>query len=144
MVRSRRPPGQGWVYDPARAFRQSNATVTPDVQREVQRRGHGLIDSALKPRHIQPPPKTPELNCLVDICSQWRGPFFYFGPKYCSPGSRVLSPSFESRFAKLQCAGDRQFNLAHFRHTGQCWESAQHLSLEECFTRIGAGGIFTP
>lgn len=144
MVRSRRSPRGVWVYDPARAFRQSKAPVPPDIQREVQRRTQELIDSTLKPRHIQPPPKKAEFNYLVDIYSKWRGPFFYFCSKYCSPGPHALSPSFESKFARLQYAGDGRFNLAYFRHTGQWWEVAQLLSLEECLARIQAGGIFTP
>ena len=144
MVHSRRPPGRTWVYDPARAFRQSKKPLPPDIQQEVQRRAQELIDSTLKPRHIQPPPKKTEFNYLVDIYSKWRGPFFCFCSRYCSPGPRALSPFFESRFARLQYAGDGLFNLAYFRHTGQWWEVAQLLSLEECLSRIEAGGIFTP
>jgi hypothetical protein len=144
MVRARRPPGGGWVYDPARAFRQSRARVPTDIQREVQRRAQELIDSALKPRHIQPPPKKAKFNYLIDIYCKWRGPFFYFCAKYRCPGPQALSPFFESNFARLQYAGDGRFNLAYFRHTGQFWEIAQLLSLEECLSRIGSGGIFTP
>jgi hypothetical protein len=81
MVRPRRPPRGGWVYDPARAFRRSKAQVPSDIKQEVQRRAQDLIDSTLKPRHIQPPPKKTQFNYLVDIHSGWRGPFSYF----CSP-----------------------------------------------------------
>ena len=144
MVRSRRPPGRTWVYDPARAFRQSQKPVPADIQHEVQRRAQELIDSTLKPRYIQPPPQKPRFNYLVDIYSQWRGPFFYFCSKYCSPGPHALSPSFESKFARLQYAGDERFNLAYFRHTGQWWEVAQLLSLEKCLARIEEGNIFIP
>jgi hypothetical protein len=110
----------------------------------VQRRAQELIDSALKPRHIQPPPKKAEFNYLVDLYSKWRGPFFYFCSRYCSPGPRALSPFFESKFARLQYAGDGRFNLAYFRHTGQWWEIAQLLSLKECLALIEEGNIFTP
>ncbi len=144
MVRSRRPPGGGWVYDPAGVFRRSKAPVPPDMKQEVQRRAQELIDSILKPRHLKPPPKKAEFNYLVDIYSQWRGPFFYFCSRYCSPRSRALSPSFESKFARLQYAGNQRFNLAYFRHTGQWWEVAQLLSLEECLSWIEEGNIFTP
>ncbi|MGD0225946.1 MAG: hypothetical protein ABSF71_26735 [Terriglobia bacterium] len=144
MSRSRRPPGRTWVYDPARAFRQSKKPVPPDLQHQVQRRAQELIDSTLKPRYIQPPPQKPHFNYLVDIYAKWRGPFFYFCSHYCSPGPRALSPFFESKFARLQYAGINRFNLAYFRHTGQWWEVAQLLSLEEGLSRIEAGGIFTP
>ena len=110
----------------------------------MQRRSQDLIDFTLKPRHIQPPPKKPRFNYLVDIHSKWRGPFFYFCSKYCSPGPKALSASFEAKFARLQYAGSGRFNLAYFRHTGQWWEIAQLLSLEECLSRIEDGGIFSP
>jgi hypothetical protein len=48
--------------DPARAFRQSKKPVPPHIQHEVERRAHELIDSTLKPRYIQPPPKKAEIN----------------------------------------------------------------------------------
>jgi hypothetical protein len=110
----------------------------------VQRRAQELIAATLKPRYIQPPPQKPRFNYLVDISSKWRDPFFYLCSRYCSPGPQALSPSFESKFARLQYAGDRQFNLAYFRHTGQWWEVAQLLSLDKCLSQIEAGGIFTP
>jgi hypothetical protein len=144
MARSRRPSGWTWVYDPAGAFRQSKKLVPRDIQYEVERQAQALIDSTLKPRYLQPPPKQAELNYLVDLYTRWRGPFLYFCSRYCSPGPRALSPFFESKFARLQYAGDRRFNLAYFRHTGQWWEIAQLLSLEECLSEIEAGGLFTP
>jgi len=39
---------------------------------------------------------------------------------------------FRVEVGRLQYAGHRQFNLAYFRHTGQWWEIAQLLSIEEC------------
>jgi hypothetical protein len=144
MADSRRSTGWTWVYDPAGAFRQSKKPVPAEIQHEVQRRAQALIESTLKPRYIQPPPKKAELNYLVYIFCKWRGPFFYFCSRYCSPGPHTLSSSFESRFARLQYAGDRRFNLAHYRHTGQWWEIAQLLSLDECLAEIEAGGVFTP
>ena len=144
MVPSRWPPGRGWVYDPARAFRRSKAPVPPDIKQEVQRRAADLINSTLKPRHIQPPPKKAQFNYLVDMHFKWRGPFFYFCSKYCSPGPNALSASFESSFARLQYVGSGRFNLAYFRHTGEWQEIAQLLSLKECLSWIEGGNIFMP
>ncbi len=144
MARSRQPWGWTWVYDPAGAFRRSKKPVPPDIQRAVERRAKDLIDLTLKPRYLQPPHKKAEFNSLVDLYAQWRGPFFYFCSRYGSPGPRALSPFFESRFARLQYAGDGWFNLAYFRHTGRWWGIAQLLSLEECLAEIEARGLFTP
>jgi hypothetical protein len=133
-----------WVYDPARAFRQSKARVPTDIQREVQRRAQDLIDSTLKPRYIQPRDKKAQFNYLADIHAKWRGPFFYFCSTYCSPGPKAFSLSFESRFARLQYAGGQRFNLAYFRHTGRWWEIALLLSLAECLSEIEGGSVFAP
>jgi len=118
--------------------------VPADLQRGVERRAQELIDSTLKPRYLQPPPKDTQLNYLVDLYARWRGPFFYFCARYASRGPHALSPFFESKFARLQYAGDERFNLAYFRHTEQWWEIAQLLSLKECLSEIEAGGLFTP
>ena len=144
MAGSRRPPRGVWIYDPARAFRQSKKPVPSHIQHELERRAQELIDSTLKPRYIQPPPKKAELNYLVDLYAQGRGPFFYFCSRYCAPEPRALSPFFESRFARLQYVGNDRFNLAYFRHTGQWWEVAQLLPREECLAEIRAGDLFTP
>ena len=144
MARSRRPSGWILVYDPAGAFRQSKKPVPADVHHEVERRAQLLIDSTLKPRYVQPPPKKPKFNYLVDLYAHWRGPFFYFCSRYCSPGPNALSPFFESKFARHQYAGGAGFNLAYFRHTGQWWEIAQLRSLDECLSEIEAGDLFNP
>ncbi len=57
-------------------------------------------------------------------------------------GQRVEA-FFESNFARLQYADDERFNLTYFRHTGQWWEIAQLLSLEECLSQVEAGCLFT-
>jgi hypothetical protein len=140
MIGPKPPSGRGWVYDPAGAFR-----VPTDLKQEVQRQAQKLIDSILKPRYVQPPPKKKtQFNYLVDIHSQWRGLFFYFCSTYCSPGPNALSPFFESKFARLQYVEKRRFNLAYFRHTGRWWEIAQLLSLEECLSWIESGHVFVP
>ena len=52
--------------------------MPPDIQHEVERQAQSLIDSKLKPRYLQRPPKQGELNYLVDLYTRWRGPLFYF------------------------------------------------------------------
>jgi hypothetical protein len=144
MIKPKQPRNRGWVYDPARAFRQSKARIPGDIEREVQRKAQDLIESTLKPRYIKKPDPKAQFNYLVDIYSKWRGSFFYFCSTYRCPGPRALSPSFESNFARLQYAGSRRFNLAYFRHTGQWWELAQLLTLEECLSWIESGHSFMP
>jgi hypothetical protein len=139
MIGPKSPSGRGWVYDPAGTFR-----VPVPLKQEVQRQAQNLIDSILKPRYVQPPDKKVQFNYLVNIHSKWRGPFFYFCSTYCSPGPNALSPSFESKFARLQYAGKGRFHLAYFRHTDRWWEIAQFLSLQECLSWIESGHVFVP
>ncbi len=40
------------------------------IKQEVQRRAQELIDSTLKARHIEPPPKKTQFNYLTDIHSE--------------------------------------------------------------------------
>jgi hypothetical protein len=47
-----------------------------------------------------------------------------------------ISEFFETRFVRLEYAGNREFNVAYMRHTGQWWEILQGLTLEECFDEI--------
>ena len=104
MIGPKPPSGRGWVYAPAGAFR-----VPTDIKQEVQRQAQNLIDSILKPRYVQLPDKKAQFNYLVDIHSKWRGPFFYFCSTYCSPGPHALSPSFESKFARMEYLGNAKF-----------------------------------
>ncbi len=53
-----------------------------------------------------------------------------------SPGPNAMSEFFESRFARLEYAGDEKFNMAYMRHTGQWWEILQDLTLEECIEEM--------
>ena len=104
MARSRRPSGSTRVYDPAGAFRRSKKPVPADLQHEVERRAQALIDSILKPRYIQPPPKKNEINYLVDLYARWRGPFFYFCSRYCSPASPLARGAMKSASASVGAA----------------------------------------
>lgn len=53
------------------------------------------------------------------------------------------SVSFESKFARLQYAASRRFNLACFNRTGERWELSKLLSLEDCLAWLGDGNIIS-
>jgi hypothetical protein len=90
MVGSWRPPGRGWVYDPAGALRQSREQVPMNILWEVQRRAQRLIDSTLKPRYIK-------------ACSQERGIQLPGGYLLKMAGPLLLL-LFELLFAGASCA----------------------------------------
>ena len=68
----------------------------------------------------------------------------YFCSKYNSPGSTAFSPSFEMKFARLEYVCDNNFKLAYMRHTEQCFEIYDGLSLEKCLEVIENDPSFMP
>jgi hypothetical protein len=124
--------------------RRAKPKVPPESKVEVERRGHELVESVLKPMHIAPPPEDSDLNYLADIYTKWYRNYFYFYAKYNSPSPHAISSGFEVGFARLEYVDDDMFNLAYFRHTGQWWEIYSGLSLAECFAAIEHEPHFLP
>jgi hypothetical protein len=54
----------------------------------------------------------------------------------CSVGENAISPTFESKFARLVFVGDNKFNLSYMRHTDKWFELHFGLSSQECFNAI--------
>jgi hypothetical protein len=102
------------------------------------------VEEVLKPQHIQPPPKDERFNYLVDIYTKWHQSYFYFCATYHSPGPNAISPSFETRFARLAFVGNNRFDLSYMRHTGQWWELYSGLTLNEALAAIRDEPHFTP
>ena len=128
-----------WVWVPAMPSK------VPDVlKREVSSKAESLVEDYLKPKHVEPPPKEPQFNYVVDIFTRWRGCFFYFMARYACPGSNRTAPFFEIGFARLEFVGDDRFDLAYFRHTGKWWSVYSALTLDEALDLVKSEGIFQP
>ena len=54
----------------------------------------------------------------VYIFRKWHQRYFYFCVTWRSPRPDAISEYFESRFARLEYAGDEKFDVAYMRHTG--------------------------
>lgn len=87
---------------------------------EVDTKARELIETVLKPKHIQPPPEGSQLNCIVDITIKWLGSKCYLVSIYRTPRQET----FEARFARMEFVGCDRFNLSFMRHTGQ-WVELQ-------------------
>jgi len=125
--------------------KRSPASKVPDTTKvHVKSRADNLIETVLKPRHIEPPPENTDFNYVTDIYSKWHGRYIYLCSKYNCSGPNALSPSFEDKFARLEDAGPDLFNLAFKRHTGQWIEIFSGMSLDECLKEIEAGNFFVP
>lgn len=132
---------KAWVWNPPKS---SPPKVPAALKAEVEKRSQELIDKVLKPEHVKPRPKDHPWNYIVDLFTKWHHSYFYFCAKYCAPGPHAISPDFETKFARLEYAGEGRFNLSFMRHTGQWVELYPGLSLESCLCEIQAGGFFTP
>ena len=138
---AKKKPKRMWIYSPKKP---SPPRVPDDIKAEVEAKANELVETYLKPTYIKPPPKDQRWNYLVDIFTRWHRSFFYFCSTYACPGPDALSPTFESRFARMGYAGSDRFNLAYMRHTEKWWEVAQGLTVDECLEMIREGGIFMP
>jgi hypothetical protein len=133
MARSRRSS-----TDPSRVI------LSRAIKAEVDHKATDLIENVLKPKHIGPPPKGHQLNYLVDITTKWLGSKCYFVSIYRSPGPNAISPTFETKFARLEYVGNAKFNLAFMRHTGQWVQLYDGLSVDECLQAIRNDPWFQP
>lgn len=130
---------RGW------APKKTASPKVPDTLRvELTTKANELIESFLKPTFITPPPEDNRWNYLTDISISWHGSFLYFVGTYACPGPNAFSPSFESRFVRIEYAGGRVFNLAYMRHTDKWEEVFQGLQLDACLQTIRDMGIFHP
>lgn len=131
--------GRQWVWVPTKP------SVVPVVlKQEVSAKGDRLVREHIKPTYVEPPPKKPRFNYLVDVYTKWRGRYYYFIAKYASPGPNRIAPFFHIGFARLEYAGNGRFDLAYFRHTGKWWQVHSNLTLREALDLIREGGLFHP
>jgi hypothetical protein len=118
--------------------------IPDDLKLEVQRKADQFLESYLKPNFVLPPPQDPKWNYVVEIFTKWHQRYFYFCSKYRCHHANRISEFFESGFARLEYAGNLEFNLSYMRHTGQWCEIFQGLSLEECFEEIRKRELLHP
>jgi hypothetical protein len=124
---------KAWFFSPQKSPKPK---VPENIKIEVETKANELIESFLKPEYIKPPPDDMRFNYVVDIYTKWYRNYFYFCAKYACPGPNAISPFFESKFARMEYAGDGLFNLSYMRHTGQWFEIFQDLSMDECLETI--------
>jgi hypothetical protein len=124
--------------------RAAGASLDAATKAQVEAKVKKLIDDELKPRHVAPPPEEARFNYITDITLKWHGSTLFLVAVYACPGPNALSPSFESRFARLKPAGAGRFDLAFMRHTGEWVPLHQGLSLDQALESIRDDPWFTP
>jgi hypothetical protein len=124
--------------------RDRMAKVPEHVKVELEQKANTLVETALKPAHVKPPPEDARFNYIVDIYTKWYRNYFYFCAKYHVPGPDAIEPSFEAKFARMEYTGNDRFALSFMRYTKQWVELYIDLSMDECLSAIQDEPFFTP
>lgn len=128
----------------SRLAKKSTSSVPDTLKAEVEAKASDLIANVLKPKHIRPPQEDERFNYITDIGWKWYRNYFYFFSTYASPGPNALSPTFESKFARMEYIGGSKFALSFMRHTGEWVGIHDGLSVDECMKAIRDDPWFVP
>jgi hypothetical protein len=124
---------------------KSSKPSMPDaIKAELEAKATDLIENVLKPKYVLPPKKDEKFNYIADIGTKWRGNYLYFISTYACPGPNALSPTFESKFARMEYLGDGKFTLYFMRHTGEWVGIYDDLSVDESMKAIQDDPWFVP
>jgi len=128
----------------ARPTKPKKSALPEALKAQANAKANKLVETVLKPRFIQPPPKKPRFNYIIDVAAKWHGSSLYFVSTYACPGPTAISPTFEAKFARMEFVGNATFNLSFMRHTGKWVVLYEHLSLDECLKAIDTDFWFQP
>ncbi len=137
MAKSRK----AWAISPKKIPKPS---VPDSIKLELEAKTADQIGSVLKPKHVLPPTTDPQFNYITDIGAKWYRNFFYFIATYACPGPNALSPTFESKFARMEHVGRGKFALSFMRHNDEWFGLHDALSVDDCLTAIQDDAWFTP
>ncbi len=119
-------------------------SVPEAIKAELDTKANHLIENVLKPKHVQPPKPDEHFNYIVDLGTKWYRNYFYLFATYACPGPNAMSPTFESKFARLEHTGIGRFILSFARHNGEWVAIYDGLSVDECLIAIQNDDWFQP
>lgn len=128
----------------AKPPKKSKPNAPDSMQSILKEKADRLINDVMKPEHMKPASANDDFNYIADIYSKWYRNYFYFCTTYNCPSTNAISPSFETKFARMEYVAGNRFNLAYMRHTGQWLEVFQDISMDECLKLIEENPIFMP
>ena len=134
MAKKKKPP-KTWML-PSPSQRTPKAPLSASVKADLDARATKLVETVLKPKYIRPPPKKPRFNYITDVWIKWLGSTLYFGTTYACPGPNAISPSFESKFARMEHVGGGRFALSYMRHNDKWLRLFPSLTVEECLDAV--------
>ena len=134
-------PRKVWMLSPAKI---PKPPLPESIKAELTAKAMHLIENVLKPKHVLPPKPHAQFNYITDLSGKWNRGYFYFIASYACPGPNALSPTFETKFARMEYVGDGKFSLSYLRHTGAWLEIYETLSMDESLKAIQDDSCFTP
>ena len=123
--------------------KKPGASLPDSIKTELEAKATNLIVNVLKPKHVLPPQEE-RFNYIIDIGTKWYRNYFYFFSTYACPGPNAPSPTFESKFARMEYLGNAKFALHFMRHTGEWFGLYDALSVDECMKAIQDDQWFVP
>jgi hypothetical protein len=127
-----------------RPARGKKPAIPASLKAQADARAKELVETVLKPRFIERPPKKPRFNYIIDVAAKLHGGTLYFVSTYACPGPTAISPTFEAKFARMEFVGNGEFSLSFMRHTGKWVVLFDRLSLDECMEAIKEDPWFQP
>jgi len=98
-----------------------------------------LIVNVLKTKYVQPPKEDEQFNYIIDIGTQLYRNYFCFVSTCACPGPNAISPTFESKFARMEHLGNGKFALGIMCHTNEWFGLYDGLSVVRAVTRLHNG-----
>jgi len=111
------------------------AALSEKIKADIDAKATKVVER-LKPKYVQPPPKNPRFNYIIDVWLKWLGSTLYLGTTYTCPFPNAISPSFEVKFARMEHVGGGNFALSYMRHTEKWFRLFPSLTADECLDAI--------
>ena len=128
----------------SRPAKKSTSSMPRDVKAEVEAKAKSLIANVLKPEHVQLPPENKRFSHIIDIGTKWHRKYLYFISTYACPWPGALSPTFESKFARMEYVGNEKFALDFPRQADKWNRISDSLTVAQCLKAIREDSRFRP
>ena len=136
---AKKKPRRTWMPSTSK---KAKAPLSGTAKTDLDTKAKKLVNDVLKSRYVQPPPKDARFNYITDVWFKWIGSTLYFGATYACPGPTAISPSFETRFARLEHNGGGRFTLSYMRHNDKWFRLPGSFTADECLEAIENDGHF--
>jgi hypothetical protein len=134
-------PRRAWILSPGK---KPKASLPGTLKDEVDSKARELIQTVIRPKHVQPQPTDHQSSYITDIATKWLGSKCYFISTYRSPGPHAIAPTFETKFVRMEYVGDGKFALSFMRDTGEWIELYDAVCVDDCLKAVRDDPWFQP